>query len=300
MRVDICEQSLRKKKNKKYEIIIKSGAALKEALFKLFKYIWSTEDKPEQWRRTTIIQIHKRNSKDDLENYRNIHTKMDFPKLFGFMVTNQAKIPIIQNMSKYQIGTVPGHRSEEHLFVMKMVMALYAKHKKPIIIQLYDIKKFFDRELLVDGMDALYKSGVRGKLYRLLYMMNKDTRIRVNTGVGMSDEADTGENIGQGTGEGAIISAANIDDGVTNIFKHSSYEISYGKQMLNPLLFQDDIARICDSPEAAQHGNELINHVMESKLLDFNLDKSVYIVIGGKSVRQSLEKKLEEVPLTLA
>ena len=122
-------EKIRKKKNKKYEFIIKSGAALKEALFKLFKYIWSTEDKPEQWRRTTIIQIHKKNSKDDLENYRNIHTKMDIPKLFGFMVTNQAKIPIMQNMSKYQIGTVPGHRSEEHLFVMKMVMALYDKYK---------------------------------------------------------------------------------------------------------------------------------------------------------------------------
>ena len=65
---------------------------------------------------------------------------MDIPKLFGFMVTSQAKIPIIQNMSKYQIGTVPGHRSEEHLFVMKMVMALYDKYKKPIIIQLYDIR----------------------------------------------------------------------------------------------------------------------------------------------------------------
>ena len=131
-------------------------------------------------------------------------------------------------------------------------------------------------------------------------MMNKDTRIRVNTGVGMTDEADTGENIGQGTGEGAIISAANIDDGVTKTFKHSSFEISYGELMLNPLLFQDDIARICDSLEGAQHGNELINHVMESKLLDFNLDKSVYIVIGRKLVRQNLEKKLEETPLTLA
>ena len=113
---------------------------------------------------TTIIQLHKKKSKDDLENYRNIHTKLDIPKLFGFMVMNQAKIPIIQNMSKYQIGTVPGHRSEEHLFVMKMVMSLYSHYKKPVILQLYDIKKFFDREMLVDGMDAIYSSGVRGKL----------------------------------------------------------------------------------------------------------------------------------------
>ena len=55
------------------------------------------------------------------------------------------------------------------------------------------------------------------------------------------------------------------------MFRHSSYELSYGEEELNPLLFQDDIARVCDSVEAAQHGNELVSHVMETKLLDFNI-----------------------------
>ena len=296
---DNCLDAIKKKNNRKYDFIIKSVNSLIEALLRLFKYVWNSEDKPDQWRRTTIIQLHKKNSKDDLENYRNIHTKNDVPKLFGFMVTRLAKIPIIQNMSRYQIGTVPGHRSEEHLFVMKMVISLYSSYNKPIILQLYDIKKFFDRELLVDGMDAIYASGVRGKLYRLLFMMNKDTIVKVNTGVGTTEEAETGENIGQGTGEGAIISAANISDGISKAFKHSSYEISYGEEMLNPLLFQDDIARVCDSIEAAQYGNELVNHVMETKLLDFNLDKSVYIVVGNKSDK-NIKKMLEENPLTLA
>ena len=84
--------------------------------------------------------------------------------------------------------------------------------------------------------------------------MNKDTVIKVKTGVGITEEAETGENIGQGTGEGAIISAASIADGVATVFRNSSYEISYGEEELSPLLFQDDIARVCDSVEAAQHG----------------------------------------------
>ena len=51
-------------------------------------------------------------------------------------------------------------------------------------------------------------------------MMNKNTIIRVKTGVGMTEEQETGENIGQETGEGAIISAVNIADGVANAFRH--------------------------------------------------------------------------------
>ena len=295
-----CIKILKKRNNKKYDFIMKAGGSLKKSLLALFKYVWTTEDKPEQWRRTTLIQLHKKNSKDDLGNYRNIHTKMDIPKLFGFMVITLAKVPIIQNMSKFQIGTVPGHRSQEHLFVIKMVISLYTLYKIAIIMTLYDISKFFDREMLADGMDAIYNSGVKGKLYRLLYMMNKNTIIKVNTGVGMTSEEETGENIGQGTGEGAILSAASISDGVEKAFKNSTQELSYGEEQLNPLLFQDDISRVSDSVEAAQHGNDLVSHVMESKLLDFNLDKSCYLVIGKEKEKEELRKQLDVSPLSLS
>ena len=101
-------------------------------------------------------------------------------------------------MSKYQIGTVPGHRSQEHLFVIKSVVSLYNHYKQPVILQLYDIQNFCDREMLVDGMDAIHNSGVKGKLYRLLYMVNKNTIIRVKTGVGMTDEQETARTLVKG------------------------------------------------------------------------------------------------------
>ena len=103
-------------------------------------------------------------------------------------------------------------------------------------------------------------------------------------------------NIGQGTGEGAILSAASISDGVEKAFKNSTQELSYGEEQLNPLLFQDDISRVSDSVEAAQHGNDLVSHVMESKLLDFNLDKSCYLVIGKE--KEELRKKRDVSPLS--
>ena len=297
---DDCIAALKKRNPKKYMFILNAGSGLKKALLPLFRYIWTSENKPDQWRRTTLVQLHKKKSKDDLNNYRNIHTKMDIPKLFGFMVISLAKVPIIQNMSKFQIGTVPGHRSQEHLFVMRNVISLYHHYKQPIILQLYDIQKFFDREMLADGLDAIYNSGVRGKLYRLLYMMNKDTIIQVKTGVGMTKEAETGENIGQGTGEGAILSAASISDGVEKAFKYSANELSYGEEELRPLLFQDDIARVCDSVVAAQAGNELVTHVMESKLLDFNIEKSCYMVVGDKKSKKDMRLQLEDAPITLS
>ena len=59
-------------------------------------------------------------------------------------------------------------------------------------------------------MNSIYNCGIKGKLYRLIFNMNKDTIIRVKTAVGETNEIETGENIGQGTLEGSNISAANI------------------------------------------------------------------------------------------
>ena len=131
-------------------------------------------------------------------------------------------------------------------------------------------------------------------------LTKRHTIIKVKTGVGMTDEAETGENIGQGTGEGAILSAASIADGVEKAFRNSEYEISYGEEELKPLLFQDDIGRICDSVEAAQHGNDRVAHVMESKLLDFNIDKSCFLVVGNDKSKENIRNQLEVSPLTLS
>ena len=73
--------------------------------------------------------------------------------------------------------------------------------------------------------------------------------MKVRTAVGDTKEEDTGEGLGQGTNEGALISASSIDFTVNEHFEHSPYEISYGDSNLQPLLFQDDIARMTLSPE---------------------------------------------------
>ena len=132
--------------------------------------------------------------------------------------------------------------------------------------------------------------------------MNKDTKIKVRTTIGETEEKDTGENIGQGTLEGAVISSANIDYDCTvdKFFRKSTDELSFGGIKLQPLLFQDDISRQSTSFWAAQSGNNKIEAVMETKLLDFILDKSCYIVMGSKKNKLEIETELKSNPLTLS
>ena len=121
--------------------------------------------------------------------------------------------------------------------------------------------------------------GIKGKVYRLLYRMNEKTTIKVSTPVGPTEEACTGETVGQGTVEGAILSAVSIGGGVEEYFRDSPYEVWYDSVRLQPGVFQDDLERMAGGRMEAQVGNQLMEIVAESKLLTFNLDKSGFMVV---------------------
>ena len=189
---------------------MKAGPSMKPALFNLCSTIWDKEELPSRWQQSTLVQIYKGTGpRNDLQNQRFIHIKDEFPKFFGNLVMTAAKDTLTNNMSKYQIGTKPGHRAQEHLFVIKSVISLYRKLDKSVILSAWDVSKYFDKEYLPDVMGELYKNNLHEKLYRLVYLMNKNTRISVQTPVGATKERDTGEGLGQGTVEGAIASAVN-------------------------------------------------------------------------------------------
>ena len=104
----------------------------------------------------------------------------------------------------------------------------------------------------------------------------------VLTGSGISDFKECGETIAQGSCGGAIVSAANLDDGVQNGFEDSINEICYGTILLKPLLYQDDIFRAATSVTGAQDGLDRIWKIMGGKLLDIHTDKSCHIIVADR------------------
>ena len=251
------------------------------------------------------------------------------PKLFSQIVLSEAKENLYKNMTKFQIATKPGHRASEHLFVALSLMSFWEKTGVAIIISMFDIKKYFDSESALDCWSELYNSQVKGKVYRLLFNLNKTSRIKVKTSVGVSQSAVTGPLVTQGSVEGAVLSAVNLDNGIREFFhneeekddnndkkkdkeaekddkvipntddKKDDEDVKYGNIKLQPLLFQDDIWNASKSRDAAQRTNEKMEMLMESKLLDLHLDKSCYIVAGEKKAREKIKKQLNSKPLLL-
>ena len=150
-----------KKPGSKYDFLIRGGPAIKAALYKLCQVVWKTETQPDRWSKSTLVQLYKgKGPRSILDNMRHIHTKDETPKFFGHMVVSACKEKMTSNMTKFQIGTKPGHRAQEHLFVLKSVIALYMNYDKAIILSMWDVSKIFDCDSLADCMNELYKSKV--------------------------------------------------------------------------------------------------------------------------------------------
>ena len=94
-------------------------------------------------------------------------------------------------------------------------------------------------------------------------------------------------------------SAVSLDNGVRDYFENSEDEIHYHGLPLAPLLFQDDVLRLSLGITSAQAGNTKMEDVAESKLLNFNLEKSCYSVIGRERRRLEIMKELSHKPLQL-
>ena len=263
--------------------------------------MFQEEKFPEEFQYTTLHMIFKggQGRKEILSDSRFIHCKDFWARTAeGLIVEDGLRGPLIEQSSIYQIGGQPGHRPEELIFVMKSVIAKYLKSKKMVILKLYDISKFFDKETIEDAILTCKKRGADPKAVRLWFKLNQDTQIRVKTGSGISKYTKVGAVLGQGTLGGALISQAVLDEGVMSQFPPGGpLQLEYGSVPLAPVMFQDDLADSSDDLEKARETNRKVDFLTKQLCLDLNRKKTVCIIMGSRKQREKASMELREKPL---
>ena len=298
------ENNMRKFKlsrKRNYDFLTRSGEKFQKIIFKVCLRMFKEENFPLQFKDTVLHMIYKgKGRREILSNNRFIHCKSWFARCAEALVVEEGlKDPLIDNSSIYQIGGQPGHRPEELVFVLKSIVARYLSQGKIIIIQCYDIQKYFDKEMIEDGILTCIKRGADPKAIRLWYKLNEDTKIKVKIpGTGLSNPGEVGAVVGQGTIGGALISQAVLDDAVMQHFTPGGQnQLQYGSVPLAPLMFQDDLLNGTEGLDQARIVNSKMDTIMKQHGLSLNQDKSVCLVIGNKEQKIQISKELKLNPL---
>ena len=237
--------------------------------------------------------------REKLENNRFIHSKSWFPRTAeACLVEEGMKQALLDGSSMYQIGGQPGHRAEELIFVLKSIIAKYVGAGKQIIIQSSDLSKFFDKEMIEDAILTSLKRGANTKSCRLWYKLNENTKIRVRTGVGLTQYEDVGAIVGQGTIAGALVSQGVIDEGISANFPPGEQdELTYGSVLLAPFIFMDDVIHGAETIDDARRANTRMDRTVRQLNLTLNRNKYVCLVIGSMKQRTRVKQALLKDPL---
>ena len=214
------------------------------------------------------------------------------------MVRDGLQEALVSGSSRYQVGGQPGHRPEELLFVLKSLMARQLSQGKVIVLQSYDVQKFFDKELIEDAIETCQRRGADEKAVRLWFKLNKETKIEVRTAAGVTEQTEVGAVVGQGTIGGALVSQAVLDEAATESFPPAGrLELEYGEVPLAPLMWMDDLLHAAPGLDEANEVNKRVDKMMKKRGLKLNETKSVCLIIGNKQQKKNLTEQLEKEPL---
>ena len=152
--------------------------------------------------------------------------------------------------------------------------------------------------MIEDAIITSLKRGANSKACKLWYDLNKGTKIRVRTGVGMTDYIEAGALVGQGTIGGALVSQAVLDEGISGGFVPGGQdEMNYGSVPMSPLIFQDDVIHSAGRTKEARIANNKIDRIVKSLNLSLNQDKTVCLVMGTHKLKVKVKPELEVQPL---
>ena len=298
--VSVLGEMRRKNKNCHHPVTKLSEEFLR-VLLQAYNMYAAVQSIPASFTETTLTMLKKsKGANNDLNGYRFIHMKPAVPRLMESLMTSRLKPNIMQKVTMYQLGGMPGTRPEEHLYVIKVVLQFLNSMGLSAWLAAYDMSKFFDVESHSDATVALVEAGVQGALLRLYGAITEKNKMQVVTAVGTTDWFEEGPLVPQGSSYGALLSALNLDSGLAATFSHLMEGVSkvFGLPLLS-LIFQDDIIKMSTSRDECQLSQHAVAETISSKQLRLNDTKCKILVCGTNAAARRDRASVQQNPIVM-
>ena len=213
----------------------------------------------------------------DIANYRGIFLGNKIIMLLEKLINARTSPKIESSLTESQAGGRKNRNITDHLFIIRSVIQYYKYMNKSLLIEFLDLRQAFDKMILKNIMTDLWKCNVRGKMWRLIYLINKQATISIRTNFGKTPPIQIGETLKQGSVLASSLAAMHTDS-VNKLFEHQGLGIYYGAVPLGNLIFQDDIARFEDNQANLNQANKQFNAFKNKNRMEFHPTKSNFMV----------------------
>ena len=256
------------------------GDDLKLAILELLNSIKLEQKLPKFMQLANITTIYKKKgSRQDMNNDRGIFVVCVLRMILDSLVY-QEKYPLVDTgMSNSNIGARKNRNIRDHLFIVYgIINSVLNGEDDPVDIQIYDVEKCFDALWLEDCMLDLYETlppEARDDELSLLYKINQDNYVAVNTVVGQTERVNMKNIVMQGGKWGPLKCSNTMDIIGKKCVNNGKYLYTYKRRTkIMPLAMVDDLLAIAKCGTESNDVNIFINNEIEMKKLRFHIPDS--------------------------
>ena len=223
---------------------------LRASTHNLFASVFDKEDVPQQWNKGDMVNLSKpKGDKEMLTNKRGLTLTSNVGKLFERVLNN--RVVEVLPFSEAQAGGRPGRCTVDQHFILHEVVKQRRSENKPTYCAFLDVHKAYDKAWRGIILHILWEADIRGKLWRLLHLLNSDITAQIRTRFGLTRII----NVNGGVKQGGVLSVgqfAKMIDELNAELVDADLGVHYNDLLISCLMFVDDVILIADSAEDLQ------------------------------------------------
>jgi len=273
-------------------------------LYKLFNKLFYLAHHPKQWSESTIVYSFKGGSSNDLNHYRPISLTSLTSKACMYVMNQRIQRWCSHNnvLHEDQAGFRSGYSTFDNMFTLFGVIQKYLGRNKKLYVAYVDFAKAFDSVRRPKLWDALYRIGIRGRMFRMLRAVYSEVSARVRTQHDLSDPFECP----QGLKQGCLASPGLFNLLVNELICTIKQKGKHGVQLtpdcvLYTLFFADDVILLADTPVGLQNQLSVLHTSADELGLQINFSKTKVVVYRKGGYLSKHEKwNIDSHPVNVA
>ena len=220
-------------------------------------------DKPDLWSFMNIIPVPKSGDLGNTNNYRGISLICIVAKMYNRMILNRIRSVIDLKLRINQNGFRPGRSTVAQILTLRRILEGVKANHLPAVITFIDFKKAFDSIHRAKMMRILKAYGIPPNLLRAIEAMYSNTKARVMTPDGETEQFDITAGVLQGDTLAPFLFIIVLDYAMRKAMADGKEEElgftikprrsrRHPKEVVADLDFADDIALLADAIQQAQ------------------------------------------------
>lgn len=269
-----------------------------EPVLKLFNMCLELCIYPKEWCHGYIVPVYKSGTRLDPMNYRPITISSCLGKVFSSVLKNRINKLLDDNniISNVQIGFSKGHRTSDHLLMLKGLIDVYKSKRKRIYSCFIDFSAAFD-SVWHDGLVfKLRKANISSKIISLIQSMYNQIYTRVKRQNVISKQFKCLRGTRQGCNLSPTLFKIYLND-LQDIFNAAECDpVQIDRASVGCLMYADDVVILSESAAGLQRSLDKLNvyckkwqlklNLQKTKTMVFNCRKSCYTFLFDNKIVQ--------------